>query len=172
VKDHSGKVLPYKNVLFAPWRRSYIKDAHKDKPGVCAFCDALKAGKRLESLIVHVGSTCSVILNKYPYNAGHTLVIPNRHTADFVSLTPEEFADLHELVKKVLGALQTAYHPQGVNIGMNLGRSGGAGITEHLHYHLVPRWKGDTNFMAIVGQTKVISESLEETYGKLVTLLL
>jgi len=158
-----------RSILFAPWRHTYIKRAVKaeEEEGDCAFCDALKVGQKFESLIVYNGKLATVILNKFPYNNGHTMVIPKRHTAEFEKLSVEEFEELHSLLRKSLEAIKAIYQPQGVNIGMNLGRSGGAGIVDHLHYHLVPRWSGDTNFMPIVAETKVISESLDETYKKM-----
>lgn len=156
--------------LFAPWRHKYIEATTHDESGVCVFCEALKLGPSLESLIVFKGEVCSVILNKYPYNNGHTMVIPHRHTSEFDKLSQGEFKELHDLLRKTFTVISKAYGPHGMNIGMNLGRVGGAGVLGHLHYHLVPRWNGDTNFMPIIAQTKVISEGLEETYKKLVAL--
>jgi len=163
------KKPPKRQVIFAPWRHSYIKRARGETEG-CVFCEALKKGVSEESLIVFKGQSCSVILNKYPYNNGHTMVIPNRHTANFEKLGSEEFSELHQLLKKTKEALQVAFQPQGFNIGMNIGQIGGAGIIDHLHYHLVPRWMGDTNFMPLIGETKVLSETLEDTYKLLVPL--
>jgi ATP adenylyltransferase len=165
----SEPVRSERAVMFAPWRHTYIKRTLAEETG-CPFCVAINTGVGLESLIVYKGQTCSVILNKFPYNNGHTMVIPHRHTADFDKLTPEEHHEMHALLKRTFEALKIAYQPHGVNIGMNLGRVGGAGIIDHLHYHLVPRWNGDTNFMPVIGLTKVISESLEETYKKLLPL--
>jgi ATP adenylyltransferase len=107
------------------------------------------------------------ILNRYPYNSGHLMVIPLRHTADFTSLTDEESRDLNKLLQRSISALSEAYRPDGFNLGMNLGRSAGAGIADHLHYHAVPRWAGDTNFMPVLGATKVLVEHLEKSYDKL-----
>ena len=158
-------------VLFAPWRFKYVKRAEKNETEECVFCTSVNKGVGFVSLLLHKGTHASIILNKYPYNNGHTMVIPNRHTADFNELTPQEFTELNSLLKRAHNALQRGYEPQGMNIGMNLGRTGGAGIIDHMHYHLIPRWNGDTNFMPIVGGTKVISESLEETYKKLLPLV-
>jgi ATP adenylyltransferase len=165
------KTAKKKSVIFAPWRHTYIKKARSESEG-CVFCEALGKGPSLESLVVYKGATCSIILNKYPYNNGHTMIIPNRHTADFDKLNMREFTELHELLKRTMEALKEQFQPQGFNLGMNLGRVGGAGIIDHLHYHIVPRWSGDTNFMPLIGETKVISETLEETYKKLVPLFI
>ncbi len=156
-------------VIFAPWRNSYIKRDQSLKG--CVFCDGLKKGVSFESLIVYSAKTCSIFLNKFPYNNGHLLVIPHRHTPDLASLNKEEFNELHEVLLKAHSAIIKSHNPQGINIGLNLGRAAGAGIIDHLHYHLVPRWSGDTNFMPIIGGTKVISEELEQTYNKLLPLL-
>lgn len=156
--------------LFAPWRKKYIESAASEEGGPCVFCGAIEKGPSLESLVVYRGKDCSVILNKYPYNNGHTMIIPHRHTAQFDGLQKAEYDELNHLLQKTYGVLTKAYRPHGMNIGMNLGRVGGAGILDHLHYHIVPRWNGDTNFMPVVAQTKVISEGLEETYQKLVAL--
>jgi ATP adenylyltransferase len=160
-----------RKILYAPWRYSYIKSASKeDEKGECVFCASIKKGPSLESLIVYKGTHASVILNKFPYNNGHIMIIPHSHTAEIDELGAEEFMEVHALLKKAHGALQEAYNPHGMNIGMNLGRVAGAGIVDHLHYHLVPRWGGDTNFMPVIGGTKVISESVEQTYQKLLPL--
>lgn len=159
-----------RETLFTPWRSTYIKKgAIPEKPGGCVFCEALEVGVSKESLIVFKGEHASVILNRFPYNTGHTMIIPNRHLSSLSTLSVEIFTELNGLLKKTCGAIEKTYGPQGINIGMNLGRAGGAGIVDHLHYHLVPRWVGDTNFMPVIGQTKVISETLEETYEKLIT---
>ena len=168
-KSLGKKTAGPRQVIFAPWRHTYIKKARSESEG-CVFCEALAKGQSLESLVVFKGATCSVILNKYPYNNGHTMIIPNRHTAEFDKLNMREFTELHELLKRTIEALKEQFQPQGFNLGMNLGRVGGAGIVDHLHYHIVPRWSGDTNFMPLIGETKVISETLEETYKKLVPL--
>jgi ATP adenylyltransferase len=158
--------------LFAPWRREYIKGCEVgEEAKTCVFCSAFKKGVGFDSLVLYQGQHSSVVLNKYPYNNGHTMVIPHQHTADLLELSKEAFDELHQLLKKTYEAIRRAYSPHGMNIGMNLGRVGGAGITDHLHYHLLPRWGGDTNFMPVIGGTKVISESLEQTYEKLLPLL-
>lgn len=152
--------------IFAPWRKDFIENKEKKEEG-CIFCNRIKAGVLLETLVVYKGLYSFVILNKYPYNNGHLMVVPNTHTADLSFLTVEELNDLMANVKTSLEKLKEAYNPQGFNIGMNLGSVAGAGITEHLHWHVVPRWGGDTNFMPVTGGTKVLHEMLEDTYNKL-----
>ena len=136
----------------------------------CIFCQFPKetgdvADRR--NLILARTPLSFAILNRYPYNSGHLMVIPLRHTADFTSLTEEESRDLNKLLQLAVSALSEAYHPDGFNIGMNLGRSAGAGIADHLHYHAVPRWAGDTNFMPVLTATKVLVEHLNASYDKL-----
>ncbi len=154
-------------VLWAPWRMEFIKG---DKPQGCIFCDfPAQTGEKADrdNLILGRSKSSFAILNKFPYNSGHLMVIPRRHTADFVSLSPEESADLHGLLQLSVRLLRDEYKPDGLNIGMNLGRSAGAGIEDHLHYHVVPRWGGDTNFLPLLAETKVIIEHLYTTYDRL-----
>jgi ATP adenylyltransferase len=117
------------------------------------------------------GRACFVVMNLYPYNSGHVMVVPFRHTGAAFDLTPEESAEMMSWVGKVMGALREVSHPDGFNIGANVGRTAGAGIDGHLHFHVVPRWNGDTNFMPVLDDTKVISEEIRETYNKLRTAL-
>jgi ATP adenylyltransferase len=164
-----------REILWTPWRHDYIKGVTKEKSfnheNACVFCEALKTGPRFESLILTISEHSAIILNKYPYNNGHTMVIPKKHTDDLGALNAEEFADLNAQLLRAYGALQGAYKPQGMNIGMNLGRVGGAGIADHIHFHLLPRWGGDSNFMPLLAHTKVISETLEQTYKRLLPFL-
>lgn len=152
--------------IFAPWRKDFIENKEKKEEG-CIFCNRVKNEPSVENLVVFKGLHSFVILNKYPYNNGHLMVVPYRHTADFSSLSIEEMSDLMCNIKSSIEKLKQAYNPQGFNIGMNLGAVAGAGIAEHLHWHIVPRWSGDTNFMPITGKTKVLHEMLEDTYLKL-----
>ena len=135
------------------------------------FCEAqprqAQGGTRQSSLIVFRGQTCFVILNLYPYNNGHLMVIPNRHMASLVDATSEELAELIELTRLSEMALREAYSPHGLNMGINLGKPAGAGILDHVHMHIVPRWNGDTNFMTIVGETRVLAEELPATASRL-----
>jgi len=152
--------------IFAPWRKDFIENKEKKEEG-CIFCNRVKNDPSIENLVVFKGLQSFVILNKYPYNNGHLMVVPYRHTSDFLSLTHEEMNDLIYNIQNAIEKLKKVYNPQGFNIGMNLGAVAGAGIAEHLHWHIVPRWGGDTNFMPITGGTKVLHEMLEDTYNKL-----
>lgn len=138
-----------------------------DKSSGCVFCDAAAAAESEATLLVHRGRTCYVILNLFPYNNGHLMVVPNRHFADLASASPEELAELMRLTQLAERALAEAYAPHGLNVGINLGRAAGAGIVDHLHVHLVPRWTGDTNFMTVAGDTRVLPEALERTAERL-----
>ncbi len=145
--------------LYAPWRVSYITGLDKKKDG-CVFCSIFASKKDASNLIFLRGQYCFAVLNLYPYSNGHCLVLPNRHVADLSKLKSEELAALMEMTVKVQGLLTKVFKPAGFNLGMNLGRVAGAGIPGHLHMHIVPRWKGDHNFMPITGGTKVISQSM------------
>jgi ATP adenylyltransferase len=130
------------------------------------FCEA-QGGPDAGELVVCRGVTCFVILNLYPYNSGHLMVVPNRHIATLASATPAELHELMDLTRASEQALIEVYRPQGMNVGINLGRSGGAGIIDHLHVHLVPRWNGDTNFMTVVGECRVLPEDLRQSAERL-----
>ena len=151
--------------LWAPWRMAYIEVS---QPSGCIFCTKPEAGDDREQLILYRGAHCFVIMNLFPYNNGHVMAAPFRHTADLVGLLPEEQAEMMTLTRYCVRVLQEAFRPEAFNIGMNLGRTAGAGVADHLHMHVVPRWNGDTNFMPVLGQTKVIVESLLEFYDRLV----
>ena len=134
--------------LFAPWRLEFITGK---RPEGCVFCKLpAEAGRSRENLVLHVGEKAFVVMNRYPYTAGHLLVIPLRHTSDFASLTGEENSEISELLQRSLRVLGEIYRPDGFNLGMNLGAAAGAGIREHLHWHVVPRWYGDTNFLPVL----------------------
>jgi len=146
----------------------YIQ-ANKDEPaaGVCVFC-ALRDGTPADpERILARSERAFVTLAKFPYNPGHVLVLPTRHTGELEDLTQEEHAEVATLLVRSIRALRAASEPHGFNVGLNLGRVAGAGIPEHLHWHVVPRWSGDTNFMPVVGQTRVLPEMLEESFAKL-----
>jgi ATP adenylyltransferase len=150
--------------LFSPWRHAYVtrsKDAD-----LCVFCAALQHDDG-RALVVDEGPTCFVILNLYPYNAGHLMVVPRRHVGTLAALEPSEVTELAALTRRSEMALTEAYQPQGLNVGMNLGRPAGAGVLDHLHVHLVPRWTGDTNFMSVVGNVRVLPEELPRTAERL-----
>jgi ATP adenylyltransferase len=136
----------------------------------CVFCDAANPApdpSGQDSLVLVRGRAAYVILNLYPYNNGHLMVVPNRHVASLVEATAEELAEMMALTRDAEIALTEAYQPQGINVGINLGRPAGAGIVDHIHVHLVPRWTGDTNFMSVVGNTRVLPEDMRETAGRL-----
>jgi len=154
--------------LFSPWRSLYI-ESFKNEPSEkrCVFCDALARDEDEETLIVYRGETCFVIMNRFPYNSGHLLVIPNRHTAEFAKLSSQESTECQRLLVASSTALQSLIHPHGFNLGMNLGRAAGAGIEEHLHWHIVPRWNGDTNFLPVLAEVKVVSQELSKQWQSL-----
>ncbi len=152
-------------ILWAPWRIEYIENASKNEG--CIFCEQPREKDDKKSLIVHRGERGFIIINRYPYNNGHLMVVPYRHVGELASLSDEEKIELFHFLQFSQDVLREVMQPQGFNIGMNVGRLAGAGIVDHLHFHIVPRWGGDTNFMPIVGHTKVISEALEETWEKL-----
>ncbi len=151
--------------LWTPWRYRYVADPTKDDR--CIFCDALSAGDDAKSLIVLRGQRNFVILNRFPYTTGHVMIVPLAHLAELSTCDSETLAEMMHLVQRVQAALATAYHPEGYNLGMNLGKCAGAGVTGHLHLHLLPRWTGDTNFMTTVAETRMEPEQLEVTYAKL-----
>ena len=150
--------------LWAPWRLEYIEQA--DEQESCVFCRALEADDET-GLVVHRGARAFVLLNKFPYASGHLMVAPNRHEDDFGALDREEAAEVHALTSSALGALAETMGPQGFNLGWNLGRIAGAGVVDHVHMHVVPRWAGDTNFMPVLADVKVLPEALEETRRKI-----
>jgi ATP adenylyltransferase len=150
--------------LWAPWRLEYIKSA--DEESSCLFCDAA-AGNDEERLVIRRGEYALVLLNKFPYSSGHFMVAPVRHVGEFAELDGDEVLELHRLASAGMGALAETYAPQGYNLGWNLGRIAGAGVVDHVHLHVVPRWAGDTNFMPVLADTKVLPEHLEETRRKL-----
>src|SRR5919198_1294987 len=155
--------------LWAPWRLEYIKGPKDDR---CIFCAAEGLGDDEAAYIVHRGERAFVILNAFPYNNGHLMVAPFRHTADLESLDREEQSEIFQLTQLCTAVLRSAYQPDGYNLGMNLGKTAGAGVADHLHMHIVPRWNGDTNFMPVVGDTKVLPDSLDNTYRNLTEALL
>ena len=150
--------------IWAPWRLEYIQRAD-ELPG-CVFCLAAQ-GSDEDGLVVHRGERAFVLLNKFPYASGHLMVAPLRHVADFDELENEEALEIHRLAAQGLGALASVYEPQGYNLGWNLGRVAGAGVIDHVHLHVVPRWAGDTNFMPVLADVKVLPEALLRTAERL-----
>jgi ATP adenylyltransferase len=152
------------DVLYSPWRINYIL-SKKDEE--CIFCLKPQAAEDEKHFIVFRSRYCYVILNVYPYNNGHIMVVPNRHVSSLGDLERKELNDLFETVQLSEKVLIKTYKPEGLNIGLNLGKSGGAGIEDHIHVHLVPRWQGDANFMSVVGGVRVIPESFEQAYKQI-----
>jgi len=150
--------------LWAPWRLEYIKQA--DEQLGCIFCEAA-AGEDEEKLVVRRGELAFVLLNRFPYSSGHLMVASYRHVGEFGELTNDEALELHRLARSGIGALAQVYGPQGYNLGWNLGRIAGAGVVDHVHQHIVPRWAGDTNFMPVLADVKVLPEHLAETRSRL-----
>ncbi len=153
--------------LWSPWRMEYI-ERDRAAGGRCPFCYTRSEAAELPGLVVAASELSYVILNLYPYNGGHLLVIPYRHVGEMLEITAAEFADITALLQDCVRGLRTVMNPAGFNIGLNLGDAGGAGMPAHLHFHVVPRWEGDTNFMPVVGETKVMPETLEQTKARLV----
>lgn len=150
--------------LWSPWRHAYVTRDEREPAG-CVFCARETA--EAQALTVHTGAACFVILNKYPYNGGHVMVVPHRHVATLAALHDDELIELARLTQLSEIVLGEVYQPQGMNVGLNLGRPAGAGIVDHVHVHLVPRWNGDTNFMPVVGQVRVLPEDLATTAARL-----
>ena len=150
--------------LWAPWRLQYVA---KEKSGGCIFCEKPLDGDDRASYVVHRGTLSYVLLNAFPYNNGHIMVAPFAHIADLEELPPDTLHEMMDLAQLATRALKSSFNPDGLNLGFNLGAAAGAGIKDHLHLHLVPRWVGDTNFMPVVGDVRVIPESLEQTFDKL-----
>lgn len=151
--------------IFTPWRYEYLVSDSTE--GGCVFCQAQTRGDDRSALIVHRARHTFVILNRYPYNSGHVMVVPNRHLARLSESTGEELHELMDLAARCERALDRTYRAQGINLGINLGRSAGAGIADHYHLHVVPRWSGDTNFMTVTGETRLIPEELDVTWTRL-----
>jgi ATP adenylyltransferase len=151
--------------IAAPWREAYVRSV--DAQTGCVFCRAARAKDDGEAHILHRGRNAFVLLNKYPYLPGHLMIAPYKHMADFTKASEALTAEMAALLKRSLKALTAAYHPAGFNTGMNLGKSAGAGVADHFHLHVVPRWTGDSNFMPIVGRTKVVMEDLDTTWSRL-----
>jgi ATP adenylyltransferase len=154
--------------LFSPWRSAYIQTfSEKNRSRSCLFCAMAKMTSDAKNLIVWRGKFCFVVLNKFPYNSGHLMIVPYHHTARFTKLTSEEHVEIMLATERCIKAIEKISKPQGFNFGANLGRTAGAGIEKHVHFHLVPRWNGDTNFMPVLSDVKIVSESLFDTWSKL-----
>ena len=150
--------------IWAPWRMTYILEK---RPKVCIFCDEVAEGKEKEQLLLYRNRCSRVMMNKFPYTCGHLLVAPAKHTDDLDELREDELTNIFLTLRRSVKILNTVMEPHGFNVGMNMGRTAGAGIEDHLHFHIVPRWRGDTNFMPIIADAMVVSESLHETFDRL-----
>ena len=150
--------------IWTPWRMKYIKENDEDQ--ACIFCAAAKSKNDPEKLVFYRGESVFMILNRYPYTSGHVMCVPYAHEAQLADITREARGEMMEMVNRALEVLARVYTPEGFNIGLNLGAVAGAGVAEHLHIHIVPRWTGDTSFMTAVGDTRVLPESLPDTYRR------
>jgi len=155
--------------IAAPWREPYIRSTSKKAAG-CVFCRAARTGDDAASYVLDRGRLAFVLMNKYPYLPGHLMIAPYRHSAAFERAPAEVTGEMTELLRRALRVLKKHYRPQGFNVGMNLGRAAGAGVVDHYHLHVVPRWTGDSNFMPVCGRTKIVLEDLETTYARLAPL--
>lgn len=153
--------------IWAPWRLEYIERPAEGSPGSCIFVDLPNENDDEKNLILFRGKTAFVMLNRYPYTSGHLMVAPYRHTANLRELGDDELLEISQLIVRCTEWIGSVYRPQGFNIGVNLGEAAGAGIPTHVHWHIVPRWAGDTNYMTVVGEVRVVPQSLEESYARL-----
>jgi ATP adenylyltransferase len=153
--------------IWAPWRLEYVKDAAKDNEDECIFCAKPAAGDDEANLIVHRGERCFVILNLFPYTNGHLMVAPYEHTAALQDLDAETIAEMMALSQTAMRRLEEVYSPHGYNVGFNQGRIAGAGFENHIHMHVVPRWGGDTNFMPVLADTRVMPQTPQQSYEAL-----
>jgi ATP adenylyltransferase len=156
--------------LWAPWRMEYILEDKDYSPDGCIFCALPRAQADRDNLILRRGRRVFIILNKFPYNSGHLMVVPYTHTAELDGLVPDELTDLMLELRQAVGCLRRGMNPDGYNVGINLGHTAGAGVPGHVHYHVVPRWDGDHNFMPVIAETKVIPQLLFRTYDQLAPL--
>lgn len=153
--------------LWSPWRSEYISSGDPES-GKCVFCEIQERPDQDESsLVIHRASHCFIVLNRYPYTSGHLLIVPNEHVGELAAAAKEITDEMMDLTKRSQAALRDIYQPDGFNVGMNLGKAAGAGIADHIHIHILPRWVGDSNFMTTVGETRVLPEDLATTYKKL-----
>jgi ATP adenylyltransferase len=151
--------------LWSPWRMTYIQNSHK--PEACIFCTLPEMADSPQNLIVYRGQHVYAVLNRYPYTSGHLMIVPYSHQPSLDGLDAATRAEIMEVTTQAVDALRSEYRPQGFNLGINLGEVSGAGVADHVHLHIVPRWSGDTNFMSTVGSTRVLPEALEVTYWRI-----
>jgi ATP adenylyltransferase len=153
--------------LWRPWRMNYVRNIESFRDEVCIFCSKSAQSDDAKSLILYRGDTAFIIMNLYPYNTGHVMVAPYRHIGDLELLEETELKELMVLTNLAIKAIKREMNPHGFNLGINLGKAAGAGFDEHVHMHIVPRWQGDTNFMPVVGESKVMPENIADTYERL-----
>jgi ATP adenylyltransferase len=153
--------------LWTPWRYQYMTNAAGGEPRACIFCDAVAEQKDAETLIVYRGAKAFIILNRFPYTSGHVMVVPYAHVAELKLCDAPTLGEIMQLAQRVEAVFRANYKPDGMNLGMNLGRAAGAGVAGHLHLHMLPRWIGDSSFMTVTGETRVLPEDLQVTYERL-----
>jgi ATP adenylyltransferase len=151
--------------LFSPWRYAYVSQAHKASG--CLFCELPQAQNDEKAFIVHRGKYCYVVLNTFPYTSGHVMVVPFQHTDQLRQLSVPAAQEMMELTRRLEGILREVYQPEGLNLGMNLGKAAGAGVADHIHMHVLPRWGADANFITVIGETRVLPEDLATTYKRI-----
>jgi ATP adenylyltransferase len=150
--------------LWTPWRYAYI--VSPDKAGECVFCQAFKRSDDRNTGVVYRGQHCFIILNAFPYTSGHVMIVANQHLDELRKLSPEAAQEMMALAQRLEGVLRELYRPEGINMGINIGKAAGAGVAGHIHMHVLPRWVADANFMTAVGETRILPESLETTYDR------
>jgi ATP adenylyltransferase len=155
--------------LWTPWRYAYVSTA--EKASTCVFCDAVKAGDDAKTRIVYRGQQCFVILNTFPYTPGHVMIVPYAHLDELRKLPPEAANEMMALSQRMESVLRELYHPDGINLGMNIGKAAGAGIAGHIHMHVLPRWVADANFVSVIGETRVLPEMLDDTWKRMTAAL-
>jgi ATP adenylyltransferase len=162
--DYPSCNLPFMDYLFTPWRYAYIVGA--DKAPECLFCELAKPGDDVRRFVIHRAEHCLVVLNAFPYTNGHVMIAPYQHVDQLAKLAPPAAQEMMALSQRLELVLRDLYHPDGLNLGMNIGKAAGAGVAGHIHMHILPRWIADSNFMTSVGETRVLPESLEQTYAR------
>jgi ATP adenylyltransferase len=155
--------------LWTPWRYAYVSTA--EKASGCVFCDAVNAGDDAKVRIVYRGQQCFVILNTFPYTPGHVMIVPYAHLDELQKLPSEAAGEMMQLSQRMESVLRELYHPDGINLGMNIGKAAGAGVAGHIHMHVMPRWVADANFLSVVSETRILPETLEETWKRMTAAL-
>jgi ATP adenylyltransferase len=158
-------LFPFMDYLFSPWRFAFVTGAHQS--GECVFCELPRVGDDEKALIVHRGRHCFVVLNAFPYTSGHAMTVPYEHVDRLRLLSAPAAQEMMELTRKLETVLNELYHPEGINLGMNLGKAAGAGIAGHIHMHILPRWVADASFITVIGETRVLPEDLATTYKRM-----